>query len=93
MNKLEQELKELGYEAIKLQNKKFICIKNYDNDDEIEIVIALNNGIIIEDLCEVRIQGNYGFNNYESLNEFQKNLTRALNRMARDIAILKEYEE
>ena len=93
MTKLEQKLSELGYELIKLQDKKFICLKRYDDDDEIEIVITLNNDIIIEDLCEVRIQGSYGFSNQLMLNEFCKDLTRAFNEMKKDLEILKEWEK
>ena len=83
MSKLEKKLEELGYELIKLQNKKFICLKVFD--DEIEIIITLNNGIIIKNLCEIRIQGSYGFFNQLMLNEFYKNLTRAFNQMQKDL--------
>ena len=89
MSRLKDKLKELDYEVINLQNEEFICIKRYK---DIETVITLNNGIIIEDLCEVRIQGNYGFNNYEALNGFCKSLTRAYYRLLRDLEVLKEYE-
>lgn len=92
MNKLRKKLTALGYKHKNTYKEETWFIKQYDEAEDIMIVIYIENGIIDPDFCQVEIDDKRGFLHQSVIDHLYIKLTGALKQLHSDLRILTEYE-